>query len=617
MSLVFIAFGCEKDNDVEVTKLQISDMSAQVSHTSVAIKCNIQTTTTIQQVNLHYAVKEDFSDEKIAMMTATRGKPQYTITISNLRENTKYYYRIGAINQFSTKMSDEIFNFTTKEITMPSIKIDECTVTYNSITATATVTDNGGTDIWERGVCYSTSTNPTIEHDRHILVKNITNGGVEQFSCTLPYLNENTKYYLRAYARNSKYIAYSANKVISTQSKKVPTVSIDKIHNVTATTATISATVNSDGGATVTERGICYGTKANPTMRVSATAAGTGSYVINLSNLSDNTLYYVRAYATNSKGTAYSNDFTFTTKEITKPVVIINSIDNVTLNSAKITVSVTNDGGATITSRGIYYGTSSNPTLKLVSVGTTGSFVFNLSSLTDNTTYYVKAFATNSKGTTETEIKTFTTSGTASSINDYLGNWACTAYNIDNAQYVSWSDVTIRTFNNSTTNTQWVAVDNLCNANYQLTAIGEYNETDKMIHLYSGWALSSYTFTSNNIVYIPRFYPLYYADGNCYTISDGAGYDGTGEAILSISSNGTLILRGATTPDSHGRVANGCYFRYYNNETGNYAGAFDKFIEMVFTKISSVNSQQSVVNINPSVVCSQPIDHNSLTVKNR
>jgi uncharacterized protein (TIGR02145 family) len=95
---------------------------------------------------------------------------------------------------------------------------------------------------------------------------------------------------------------------------ELPTVSTGTV-TATFTAATVSATVEHQGTGAVTERGVCYGTEANPTVAGSkVTATGTtGSYVCSLTGLAEGTAYYVRAYATNSKGTAYGNAVTFTT----------------------------------------------------------------------------------------------------------------------------------------------------------------------------------------------------------------------------------------------------------------------------------------------------------------
>jgi uncharacterized protein (TIGR02145 family) len=94
-----------------------------------------------------------------------------------------------------------------------------------------------------------------------------------------------------------------------------PSVSTGSVTNITTTTATCSGNVTSDGKATVSARGVCWSTSENPTVANSKTTNGTGvgTYTSNITGLSPNTTYYVRAYATNSQGTAYGEQRTFRT----------------------------------------------------------------------------------------------------------------------------------------------------------------------------------------------------------------------------------------------------------------------------------------------------------------
>ena len=94
-----------------------------------------------------------------------------------------------------------------------------------------------------------------------------------------------------------------------------PTVTTATITDIDKTTATGGGNVTADGGATVTARGICWSTSQNPTISGSHTTdgTGTGSFTSAMTGLEPNTTYYVRAYATNSAGTAYGEEVSFTT----------------------------------------------------------------------------------------------------------------------------------------------------------------------------------------------------------------------------------------------------------------------------------------------------------------
>ena len=114
--------------------------------------------------------------------------------------------------------------------------------------------------------------------------------------------------------------------------QNLPTVTTSEISNNSQSSATISGEVVSDGGATVTERGVCYSTSQNPTISGSHTSSGsgTGTFDCNLTGLSASTTYHVRAYATNNVGTGYGSDKTFTT---TSPTYI-DLFDGSSLNTA-------------------------------------------------------------------------------------------------------------------------------------------------------------------------------------------------------------------------------------------------------------------------------------------
>jgi uncharacterized protein (TIGR02145 family) len=86
--------------------------------------------------------------------------------------------------------------------------------------------------------------------------------------------------------------------------------------SITTITAVSGGTISSDGGSAITAKGVCWSTIANPTI-ASATktndGSGTGAFVSNITGLTTNTTYYVRGYATNSIGTSYGNQVSFTT----------------------------------------------------------------------------------------------------------------------------------------------------------------------------------------------------------------------------------------------------------------------------------------------------------------
>jgi uncharacterized protein (TIGR02145 family) len=182
-----------------------------------------------------------------------------------------------------------------------------------------------------------------------------------------------------------------------------PTVTTSDVTNVTVTSATSGGIVTKDGGAGVSARGVCWGTSENPSVSDSHTsdANGVGSFVSELTDLTSNTLYHIRAYATNKAGTAYGTDISFTTTPIVVPTLTTTEVTSVTITTAISGGNITSDGNGTITERGVCWGTTSGPTTanSKATEGTgTGIFTINLTQLDPATTYYVRAYATNSAG---------------------------------------------------------------------------------------------------------------------------------------------------------------------------------------------------------------------------
>jgi sugar lactone lactonase YvrE len=209
---------------------------------------------------------------------------------------------------------------------------------------------------------------------------------------------------------------YTLNFAIAT----IPTLTTTAASAVIATSATAGGTITDDGGASVTARGICWSTTSNPTISNSKTTDGTGTGIFesSITGLSPLTTYNVRAYATNSAGTAYGNEISFTTFAL--PVVVTRGPTTtgfpvITYTSAQCGGSIQSVGGSTQITKGIYYSESPIPTASntISTIQTSGStpllYDTILSNLKPNTTYYVRAFVSNEAGTGLGEIVSFTT----------------------------------------------------------------------------------------------------------------------------------------------------------------------------------------------------------------
>lgn len=193
----------------------------------------------------------------------------------------------------------------------------------------------------------------------------------------------------------------------------IPTVRVIAMTNITAISADFEGEIDSDGGAPITLRGICWSTNQNPSITGNkiASGSGLGSFTGSITGLTAGAAYFVRAYAINEVGTAYSSQTTFTALALL-PVLTTTSASTITSTSAISGGNITNDGGASITARGICWAKTSSPTInnsKTTDGTGSGSFASAISSLEPFTTYYIRAYATNGAGTSygnEVTIKT-------------------------------------------------------------------------------------------------------------------------------------------------------------------------------------------------------------------
>ena len=379
-------------------------------------------------------------------------------------------------------------------------------VTETTAKVVGQVTADGGADVTERGVCWNTESNPEITNNR------IVEGtGLGTFTAELTDLESNTTYYVRAYATNEKGTSYGEEKNFTTKEIEEPgepeepgddepedpenpeepgddddpevpvvvTVTTYEVTDITINSAVCGGEVAMEGEAVIVARGVCYGTNANPTVADTYTTdgSGVGTYASQITGLTHNTTYYVRAYATDEEGvTSYGEEKTFVTLEMLLPTVTTSEVTSITMVSAVSGGEVTFDGNAAVTSRGVCWSTNQNPTIedsKTTDGEGVGAFTSNITELSQNTTYYVRAYAVNEMGVAYGEEVSFSTTSTEGTTNGHdwvdLGlpsglKWAtCNVGATAPEQYgdyYSWGEVETKTaYNSNNCSTMYQQID--------------------------------------------------------------------------------------------------------------------------------------------------------------
>lgn len=308
----------------------------------------------------------------------------------------------------STEITVKAYGQAKKKAVLNTLEVSSITAT--TAVLTGEIVDDGYPKYYERGIVYSEQSMPTVEQTLQRLTATMTDDNT--YSCQAVGLTLGKTYYVRAYAVNEVGVAYSSNQVSFTTAAvggKVTITGVDDI-NLTDHTAVAHGEILELGDPAYTERGFVYShTNSSPTIYnniVTVEGSGKGTFDAKLTDLARETTYYVRAYVKNEAGVVYSDKtMTFSTEETLPAVETLAATDvDETTYSAVLHGNITSVGSPSYTERGFVYSAEySNPTIndtKVVVDGVgTGEFESRVSDLSSTSITYVRAYATNSKGT--------------------------------------------------------------------------------------------------------------------------------------------------------------------------------------------------------------------------
>jgi hypothetical protein len=334
--------------------------------------------------------------------------------LTGLEPNTLYYVRAFVTNEagiaYSTNQS-----FTTRKGVPKVATLEVLSVESTMAGGIGEVISEGGGTVTQRGICWGTTANPDTTHNARD-----NDQGLGQFSVFAFPLAHNTHYYLRAYAVNEAGIGYGEDLEFTTL-PSIPEVVTISPSIIGTTTATIGGEILYNGGSPILTKGVCFATEPEPNIAgpKAASTFNSDRFTVNLTNLLPNTIYYARAYASNSVETGYGQEEVFQTA-VALPTVRTTAATSITYKRAVVGGSVTYTGNGEILERGVCYSRETAPDINdsVFKIGKgSGDFTGVLTGLTHNVKYYFRAYCINDAGIAYGTQSSFTTTSTVPLVN--------------------------------------------------------------------------------------------------------------------------------------------------------------------------------------------------------
>lgn len=435
-TLVIVSDNGDGSSEVKVSAIGQEKVKATLNMTGVA---EVKTTSAVVSAEIIFEGTPHYTERgfvygntqnptietasKISL--AVNEEKGYSCSLKDLTYGDKYYVRAFAINAVGTAYSTNQESFTTVA-TLPAVSmysVDNLNADNKTAILHGSIDSLGDPAYEEKGFVYCQDKNTPTLSDKYVKVSGTEKGTYE---IQISNLELNSVYHARSYAKNDGGVAYSEVSVAFSLSGTSPEVSIAEVTdiNLANLTAIFHGSVDVVGSPRFTEKGFVYSdvnkvpTTSDKVVNVTGTSAG--SYYANVTGLSLNKTYYVRAYARNESGIVYSaKAATFSTIP-TKPTVTMRTIGAVDFSEMSVTfqASIDNLGTPSYTEKGfVYSAANSNPSLengnvKKVDGTVLGYFETMVNGLEYNKTYYVKAYATNPGGTSYSNVVAFNTNET-------------------------------------------------------------------------------------------------------------------------------------------------------------------------------------------------------------
>jgi len=388
--------------------------ASAISTTGATLNGTVNANNDSTTVTFEYGLTTSYGTTVTADQSPVTGTTDTAVSkaITGLTPNTTYHYRaVGQNGGGTTNGADMTFTTSAAAPTVTTNAASGVGTTGATLNGTVNANNASTTLTFEYGLTASYGTTVTADQSP---VTGTTNTAVSK---AITGLTPNTTYHYRAVGQNTGGTTNGADMTFTT-GLAAPTVTTNAASGVSTTGATLNGTVNANNASTTVtfEYGLdtSYGTTVTADQ---SPVSGTTDTAVSkaITGLTPNTTYHYRVVGQNGGGTTNGADMTFITT-VVLPTVTTRAITNVTPTSAVSGGNVTDDGGGTVTARGVCWSTSTNPTIagnKTTNGTGTGAFTSNITGLLENTTYYVRAYATNSAGTAYGNQLSFTTNAQA------------------------------------------------------------------------------------------------------------------------------------------------------------------------------------------------------------
>ena len=340
------------------------------------------------------------------------GTGEFTAIAKNLKSNTLYYIRPYATNSVGTSYGDEFQKNTTKGLGVMRTFVIDSLIRAESAVVGGNILDPGEGEILERGV-YLTQKGTKITDTIPFTME------ADSFYQRVTGLERLASYEVEAYLVNT-FGTITGGVLSFTTTDGMPLVAEPDTVEISFTSATFSSKLLESGDSLITALGFCYGTEPNPTLDndfVTAELQADSTFSASLPDIVQQTRYYVRAFATNSYGTFYSDGSgaTFVLKD-QKPTVETEEPQVGIGGNVAFSGTILAEGMSPVTEAGFLWSTEEEPTLEtpksshrnLFEEGAT-EYAMTLGNMRGGTTYYVRLYAKNEYGTSYGEVKAFET----------------------------------------------------------------------------------------------------------------------------------------------------------------------------------------------------------------